>query len=77
MFSKFEEAGVKNRLHRRNQYMVIGLYASGYNAAQIDSIFQATDFSKLLNDYIPLLKKSFMKRNEELYAIVLPLVISN
>jgi NTE family protein len=27
-----------------------GLYATGYNAAQIDSIFQSTNFNELIND---------------------------
>ena len=70
-----EEAGVKiDYIGGTSMGAVIGgLYASGYNAAQIDSIFQATDFSKLLNDYVPRSSKSFYeKRNEELYAIVLP-----
>ena len=53
--------------------VVGGLYASGYNAKQIDSIFQNTDFDKLLQDYIPRSSKSFYeKKNEELYAISLP-----
>jgi NTE family protein len=70
-----EEAGVKiDYIGGTSMGAVIGgLYASGYNAAQIDSIFQATDFSKLLSDYIPRSSKSFYeKRNEELYALVLP-----
>ncbi|HEX8562311.1 MAG TPA: patatin-like phospholipase family protein [Flavobacterium sp.] len=53
--------------------IVGGLYASGYNASQIDSIFHATDFDALLQDYIPRSSKNFYaKRNDELYAISLP-----
>lgn len=53
--------------------IVGGLYASGYNATQIDSIFHATDFTQLLQDYIPRSSKNFYaKRNDELYAISLP-----
>lgn len=53
--------------------IVGGLYASGYNATQIDSIFHATDFDALLQDYIPRSSKNFYaKRNDELYAISLP-----
>ncbi len=53
--------------------VVGGLYASGYNATQIDSIFRATDFDALLNDYIPRTSKNFYeKRNDEMYAVSLP-----
>ncbi|HEX8268674.1 MAG TPA: patatin-like phospholipase family protein [Flavobacterium sp.] len=53
--------------------IVGGLYASGYNANQIDSIFHATDFDALLQDFIPRSSKNFYgKRNDELYAISLP-----
>jgi NTE family protein len=36
-----------------------GLYATGYNAAQIDSIFQSTNFNELINDFIPRSSKIF------------------
>lgn len=50
-----------------------GLYASGYNAQQIDSIVTVTNFDNLLIDYVPRNSKSFYeKRNDELYALVLP-----
>jgi len=53
--------------------VVGGFYASGYNAAQLDSIVTATNFDNLLIDYIPRSSKSFYeKRNDELYALVLP-----
>lgn len=53
--------------------VVGGLYASGYSATQIDSIFFNTDFDQLLQDYIPRSSKNFYeKRNDELYAITLP-----
>ena len=46
--------------------VVGGLYASGYNAAQIDSIVRVTNFDNLLIDYIPRSSKSFYeKRNDE------------
>lgn len=53
---------------------VVGaLYATGYSATQIDSIFKTTDFDALLSDYIPRSSKSFYeKRNDEMYAISLP-----
>ena len=53
--------------------VVGGLYATGYNAEQIDSIFRNTNFDELLKDYTPRANKSFYeKRNDELYAITLP-----
>lgn len=53
--------------------VVGGLYASGYNATQIDSIFENTNFDELLKDYIPRSSKSFYeKRNDEMYAVTLP-----
>jgi NTE family protein len=70
-----EEAGVKiDYIGGTSMGAVVGgLYATGYNAAQIDSIFQTTNFDELLNDFIPRSTKNFSeKRNEELYALVLP-----
>ncbi|MGO4905409.1 patatin-like phospholipase family protein [Flavobacterium sp. W20_MBD1_R3] len=70
-----EEAGVKiDYIGGTSMGAVIGgLYASGYNASQIDSIFQATDFNELLNDFIPRSSRNFYeRRNDELYALVLP-----
>ncbi|RKS94968.1 NTE family protein [Flavobacterium limicola] len=70
-----EEAGVKiDYIGGTSMGAVIGgLYASGYNASQIDSIFQATDFNELINDFIPRSSKNFYeRRNDELYALVLP-----
>ncbi|MGA9638341.1 patatin-like phospholipase family protein [Flavobacterium sp.] len=70
-----EEAGIKvDYIGGTSMGAIVGgLYASGYNAAQVDSIFIATDFDELLNDYIPRSSKNFYeKRNDEVYALVLP-----
>ena len=70
-----EEAGVKiDYIGGTSMGAVVGgLYASGYSATQIDSIFYNTDFDELLQDYIPRSSKSFYeKRNDEMYAISLP-----
>lgn len=70
-----EEAGVKiDYIGGTSMGAVVGgLYASGYSATQIDSIFYNTDFDELLQDYIPRASKSFYeKRNDEMYAISLP-----
>ncbi|HLA56000.1 MAG TPA: patatin-like phospholipase family protein [Flavobacterium sp.] len=70
-----EEAGVKiDYIGGTSMGAIVGgLYASGYNARQIDSIFKATDFDALLQDFIPRSSKNFYgKRNDELYALTLP-----
>ena len=70
-----EEAGVKiDYIGGTSMGAVIGgLYAVGYNATQLDSIFKRTNFDELLKDYIPRKTKNFYeKRNDELYAFVLP-----
>ena len=70
-----EKAGVKiDYIGGTSVGSVIGaLYASGYNAAQLDSIFRDTDFNNLIKDYIPRSSKNFYeKRNDELYAFSLP-----
>ena len=70
-----EEAGVKIDFIGGTSMGAIvgGLYASGYNASQIDSIFKVSDFDQLLKDYIPRSSKNFYeKENDEKYALVLP-----
>ncbi|MHC0439319.1 patatin-like phospholipase family protein [Flavobacterium sp. 3-210] len=70
-----EEAGIKiDYIGGTSMGSVIGgLYATGYNASQIDSIFKKTNFDELINDYIPRSSKNFYgKKNDELYAITLP-----
>ncbi len=70
-----EQAGVKiDYIGGTSMGAVVGgLYATGYNANQIDSIFKTTNFDKLLQDFIPRSSKNFYeKRNDELYAVVLP-----
>ena len=70
-----EEAGIKiDYIGGTSMGAVVGgLYASGYNATQIDSIFKNTNFDELLKDYTPRDSKSFYeKHNDELYAISLP-----
>ncbi|MCC9042304.1 patatin-like phospholipase family protein [Myroides sp. M-43] len=53
--------------------IVGGLYASGYTASELDSIFNSIDVSALIKDYIPRISKSFYeKKNDEIYALSLP-----
>lgn len=70
-----EDAGVKiDFIGGTSMGAVVGgLYASGYNAAQLDSIFRETNFDELLSDYIPRASKNFYeKKNDDLYALSLP-----
>ncbi|RZJ51961.1 MAG: patatin-like phospholipase family protein, partial [Flavobacterium sp.] len=53
--------------------IVGGLYAAGYSAKQLDSIFNSLDSDALLRDFTPRNSKNFFeKRNDEQYAITLP-----
>ncbi|CAM3678358.1 putative patatin-like phospholipase [Flavobacterium saliperosum S13] len=70
-----EEAGVKvDYIGGTSMGAIVGgLYASGYTAKQLDSIFTVVDTDALLQDYIPRTSKSFFeKRNDEVYALTLP-----
>lgn len=70
-----EEAGVKvDYIGGTSMGAIVGgLYASGYNARQLDSIFNVVDSDALLQDYIPRTSKNFFeKRNDEVYALTLP-----
>ena len=53
---------------------IIGaLYASGYNARQLDSIFEELDFDELIQDEIPRKAMTFYEKNEtDKYAVTLP-----
>ncbi|MDD5151008.1 MAG: patatin-like phospholipase family protein [Flavobacterium sp.] len=70
-----EQAGIKiDYIGGTSMGSVIGgLYAMGYSATQIDSVFRKTNFDELLQDFTPRSSKNFYeKRNDELYAVVLP-----
>jgi NTE family protein len=70
-----EEAGIKiDYIGGTSMGAVVGgLYAAGYNAQQLDSIFNSTNYDELINDFIPRTNKSFFeKRNSEIYAVSLP-----
>src|SRR5699024_10358529 len=50
-----------------------GLYAAGYSADQLDSIFRTTNFKTLIQDDLPRRVKSFSEREgSERYALTLP-----
>ncbi len=70
-----EESGVRiDYIGGTSMGAIIGaLYASGYSAKQLDSIFRETDFSTLIQDNIPRGSKTFYEKEEsEKYALVLP-----
>ena len=50
-----------------------GLYASGYTAAQLDSVFHVTDFTAVIQDDLPRNVKTFNEKEDAgKYAIMLP-----
>lgn len=70
-----EESGVRiDYIGGTSMGAIIGaLYASGYSAHQLDSIFNETNFRTLIQDEIPRRAKSFNEKKEsEKYAVTLP-----
>ncbi len=70
-----EEAGVKiDYIGGTSMGAIVGaLYASGYSAQELDSIFRTTDLSKLIQDNVPRGAKSFYDKDDsERYALGLP-----
>lgn len=70
-----EESGVQiDYIGGTSMGAIVGaLYASGYSAKQLDSIFTQTDFSNLIQDNIPRRSKTFYEKEEsEKYALILP-----
>lgn len=70
-----EEAGVQiDYIGGTSMGAIVGaLYASGYSAAELDSIFRKTDFNKLIQGDIPRNAKTFYeKEDSERYALSLP-----
>lgn len=70
-----EEAGVKiDYIGGTSMGAIIGaLYASGYSATELDSLFRTTDFYGLIQDNLPRSAKTFYeKEDSERYALTLP-----
>lgn len=70
-----EEAGVEvSYIGGTSMGAIIGgLYAAGYSANELDSIFNSLDPDAMLRDFTPRGSKNFFeKRNDELYALSLP-----
>jgi len=69
-----EDAGVRiDYIGGTSMGAIIGaLYASGYTARQLDSIFNNLDFNSLITDEIPRNAKTFYEKDEaEKYALSL------
>ena len=70
-----EELGVKiDFIGGTSMGAIVGaLYASGYSATALDSIFKNTDFGNLIQDNLPRSAKTFYeKEDSERYALTLP-----
>lgn len=70
-----EESGIKiDYIGGTSMGAIIGgLYASGYSAHQLDSIFSTVDYDAIIRDFIPRSSKNFYeKENDERYALTLP-----
>ncbi|WP_299313316.1 patatin-like phospholipase family protein [uncultured Aquimarina sp.] len=70
-----EEAGIRiDYIGGTSMGAIIGsLYASGYTAKELDSIFRAVDFDVLIQDDLPRKAKTFYEREDsEKYALTLP-----
>ncbi len=70
-----EEAGIQiDYIGGTSMGAIVGaLYASGYSASELDSIFRTTDFPGLIQDNVPRGAKTFYeKEDSERYALSLP-----
>ena len=77
VLKQLEEAGVRiDYIAGTSMGAIIGgLYASGYNAKELDSVLHVYDLNDLVRDELPRRVSSFyQKENSGKYAISLPLV---
>jgi NTE family protein len=71
-----EEAGVRvDYIGGTSIGAIVGaLYASGYSAAQLDSIVRSINFDKILSDELPRKSKPFYEKEMgEKYALIVPI----
>jgi NTE family protein len=71
-----EEAGVRvDYISGTSMGAIVGaLYASGYKAAELDSIMRSINFDLILSDNLPRRSKPFYeKESGEKYALILPI----
>ncbi len=70
-----EEAGIKlDYIGGSSMGAIIGaLYASGYSASELDSMFNSTNFGSLIQDNLPRSAKTFYEKEDaERYSLTLP-----
>ncbi|SHI98796.1 patatin-like phospholipase family protein [Aquimarina spongiae] len=70
-----EDAGVRiDYIGGTSMGAIVGaLYASGYRAKELDSIFRSVDFDAFIQDQLPRAAKTFYeKEDSEKYAVTLP-----
>lgn len=70
-----EEAGIRlDYIGGTSMGAIVGaLYASGYSARELDSLFTQSDFTNLIQDNLPRSAKTFYeKEDSERYALTLP-----
>lgn len=70
-----EEAGIKiDFIGGTSMGAFVGaLYASGYSANQLDSIFRSTNFDQLIRDNLPRSAKTFYEKDDsDRYSLTLP-----
>ncbi len=70
-----EDAGVRiDYIGGTSMGAIVGaLYASGYRAKELDSIFRSVDFDAFIQDQLPRDAKTFYEREDsEKYAVTLP-----
>ncbi|MCL6274057.1 patatin-like phospholipase family protein [Muricauda sp. 2012CJ35-5] len=70
-----DEAGIQvDYIGGTSMGAIVGaLYASGYSAQELDSIFRVTNFTELIQDNVPRSAKNFYEKDDsERYALSLP-----
>lgn len=75
VLKEIEKAGIKiDYIGGTSMGAIVGgLYASGYTANELDSIFKNLDSDAIIQDLIPRRNKTFYeKNNDEVYALSLP-----
>ncbi len=75
VLKEIEDAGIRvDYIGGTSMGAIIGaLYASGYSAKQLDSIFTSLDFETLIRDEVPRSAKTFFeKEDSERYALTFP-----
>lgn len=75
VLKEIEKAGIKiDYIGGTSMGAVIGgLYACGYTANELDSIFNEVNFDELIQDFVPRNNKTFYEKgNDEIYALTLP-----